>query len=641
MKSLLTKLFGRSYAKARAARTTTARRARLGVEKLDERILPSVSVNLGTNGLLSMTGTAGPTDTMTTISSTGQVQVFDHNLLIGSYPVSSVKEISFAGNWYNSNIFENATPISAMIQGGSQSDTLIGGAGHDTIQGNGGNDTFEFNCNQTSSATINASGTINTLRLDNAPAQVVFDPTTTSPQQLTPEITVTLAHANSISTVTGPADVMNLTFLTDPGLRQSFRAAYQIDQSLSRSDMLQLFTEVEADGQVSSAEFTDLKNILKRSDVNMPDYVRKLSDNVVLGSPANTDYRFLQNGSVTVDSLANLYAGCSEYQLIDLVAKWFYGVDYPDVTNSSYLYLDLKTAPLFSAGGPSYTDVVQGTIGDCYLLGSLAEVAYKNPQAIRNMFIDNGDGTFTVRFFDGGTPEYVTVDRNFPTTWYGATPPQLVPAYANYSEPVQASFPLWVALAEKAYAQINEEGWVGHGNANSYAAIGNGGDSAIALRQIIGNYAGDHNNNGSAFLSGIQISNADGDYVTLGSNAQPQGSNSLTDSNGVVYSHCYALLGVNFIGNGQTYTLYNPWGSIITLTGSQVLQSFSRYSDGAKSSAAGELVVPAAKTTLTDTQGARHSWAGLSENHAALDLYLASLGEGQQHKHSLMDAVGE
>ena len=61
--------------------------------------------------------------------------------------------------------------------------------------------------------------------------------------------------------------------------------------------------------------------------------------------------------------------------------------------------------------GPSETDVDQGSVGDCYFLASLGSVADRDPGRIEDIFTDNGDGTFTVRFFRDGNAEYVTVDR--------------------------------------------------------------------------------------------------------------------------------------------------------------------------------------------------------------------------------------
>ena len=65
--------------------------------------------------------------------------------------------------------------------------------------------------------------------------------------------------------------------------------------------------------------------------------------------------------------------------------------------------------------GATYSDIHQGNLGDCYFMASLGEVALKNQAAITNMFIVNGDGTYTVRFFHNSVAEYVTVDSYLPT----------------------------------------------------------------------------------------------------------------------------------------------------------------------------------------------------------------------------------
>ncbi|MGA2621193.1 MAG: C2 family cysteine protease [Thermoguttaceae bacterium] len=108
---------------------------------------------------------------------------------------------------------------------------------------------------------------------------------------------------------------------------------------------------------------------------------------------------------------------------------------------------------LFSPNGPSYLDVQQGYVGGCWLLASLAEVAARYPQDIRSMFtaagttVENGAtvSLYTVRFFNSvGVAEYVTVDTELPS---GGT---------YYDQPVNGV--LWVALAEKAYAEANGAG---------------------------------------------------------------------------------------------------------------------------------------------------------------------------------------
>ena len=43
--------------------------------------------------------------------------------------------------------------------------------------------------------------------------------------------------------------------------------------------------------------------------------------------------------------------------------------------------------------GPAYTDIHQqlGGIGDCWLMATLADAAYRNPSLIRNMFTSYGN----------------------------------------------------------------------------------------------------------------------------------------------------------------------------------------------------------------------------------------------------------
>jgi hypothetical protein len=87
---------------------------------------------------------------------------------------------------------------------------------------------------------------------------------------------------------------------------------------------------------------------------------------------------------------------------------------------------------LFGANGPSYLDVQQGAVGDCWLLSSLAEVAARDPQDIRNMFtyagttVENGAtvGLFNVRLYNNGTPGSILADTELTSgaTGMRATP---------------------------------------------------------------------------------------------------------------------------------------------------------------------------------------------------------------------------
>ena len=79
---------------------------------------------------------------------------------------------------------------------------------------------------------------------------------------------------------------------------------------------------------------------------------------------------------------------------------------------------------LFNGSAPSYLDVKQGSVADCWLLASLAEVADRDPQVIENMFTYDGTavkngftvGVYTVQLYSmNGTRFGIQVDTEFPS----------------------------------------------------------------------------------------------------------------------------------------------------------------------------------------------------------------------------------
>src|SRR5262249_16909710 len=97
-------------------------------------------------------------------------------------------------------------------------------------------------------------------------------------------------------------------------------------------------------------------------------------------------------------------------------------------------------------------------------------------------------GTFTVRFFRDGRPEYVTVDRWFPVNAAGGF------VFGNNDSGKSLRDPsnvLWAALAEKAYAQLNESGWILQDGSNSFEGIASG-QAEWAMSHITGRWSDDH-----------------------------------------------------------------------------------------------------------------------------------------------------
>ena len=207
---------------------------------------------------------------------------------------------------------------------------------------------------------------------------------------------------------------------------------------------------------------------------------------------------------------------------------------------------------LFQNGGPSYRDVAQGTdpstVGDCWLEASLAEVAARDPQDIRNMFtydgttVDHGAtvGFYTVRFFNtSGSAVYVKVDTEFPS---GGD-------YYDHVRNDLGTQVLWVALAEKAYAVANGLGYVTTANEyqDSYSAL-YGGWPSWALPAITGKPAGNYSINSTNLASDWNS----GDLIEL--------VTSSPRSSYLFPNHVYAVVGYN-PASSKPFELFNPWGT--------------------------------------------------------------------------------
>jgi hypothetical protein len=272
----------------------------------------------------------------------------------------------------------------------------------------------------------------------------------------------------------------------------------------------------------------------------MADSVKVLSNKIANSDVANTRSGF-----------GNLFAGSSDTQMENLIGKWFLGTDRPD-TGYTYSYV---SGSLFQ-NGLSADDIYQGAVGDCYYVATLASIAQEKPEYIQNMFTDNGDNTFTVRFYNNGVADYVTVDRYLPTSG----------GYAVYADwgggsSSSTSNELWVALAEKAYAQLAESGWSRSSTSNnSYADI-EGGWMDTVIRQVTGLSATSQSVSNMTQTQLINLVNSN--QVLTAGFVYGAGY-------GVVNGHAYTITAYN--STNGTFHLRNPWGtSHADVTWSQLL----------------------------------------------------------------------
>ena len=369
------------------------------------------------------------------------------------------------------------------------------------------------------------------------------DGTFTAPASSADPVTVTAASA----AVSGTATVTVLSqfpTLNDAALANLVQTVVARDGGITRQDMIQILQSVvQTDNLVDATELSDLQIIVANAQtLGMPGYVQVLAGDVVNGSPANASYQG--------QALGNLAAGSDGGQLNKLVSKWFLGTDHPAAvestsSTSSVSYTYLATAGRLFPTTPFYTDMHQGAVGDCYLIAALGSIAKSTPAAIKNMFIVNGDGTWTVRFYANGVADYVTVDNMLPCDASG----RLV--YEN--EGFRRSDPrnvLWIALAEKAYAQWNETGKEGQNRdgTNTYAGIAGGWMNDVDT-QVLGHNAVDYHFASLAEKQTLINSLAANKAVTLGT---------ATGGNGLYGGHAYVVTG--YSARTDTFTAYNPWG---------------------------------------------------------------------------------
>ncbi|MCA9189324.1 MAG: hypothetical protein KDA99_27055, partial [Planctomycetales bacterium] len=165
------------------------------------------------------------------------------------------------------------------------------------------------------------------------------------------------------------------------------------------------------------------------------------------------------------------------------VSKELYGQSLADPLpmDSGLSLKNFKNNPLFN-GSPKINDVFQGSTGDCYFLSRLAAMAKANPDSIRKMVTDLGDGTYAVRFYRNGVPEYVRVDADL---WVENGTPK----YAKLGQ----GGALWAPIIEKAYAfwrtKLGNYGSINGGNGgwqhSSQELLGGAVNDAIKINDGI------------------------------------------------------------------------------------------------------------------------------------------------------------
>ena len=332
----------------------------------------------------------------------------------------------------------------------------------------------------------------------------------------------------------------------DIGISRLFNEKYK-DKYIDRVEMIHLLQESRDDNKVTEIELKDLKDIVKNSV--MPNYVRVLASDIVFGNLANNKYRGQPLGDLQVNSPAD--------KMTKLIDKWFYGGDLPNTEYKGKVYPYAEFKGNLFVNGPSYSDVRQGGLGDCGMIAAFGALAFSSPEAIKNMFIDNKDNTWTVRFSSQqtGLKDFVTVNRFLPVKTNGnvrfASSPLPNGGWMRASNPQNE---LWVALAEKATVQ-----W---GEVRTSNIIGYFQRDYINAYYIVRGFSQDttmYNVLGYGYPVGV---NPHKEYYKVTATNEVYMQNLVKDKIACCFSyngHCYSL--VKYESNTKIFTFWNPWGT--------------------------------------------------------------------------------
>lgn len=206
-------------------------------------------------------------------------------------------------------------------------------------------------------------------------------------------------------------------------------------------------------------------------------------------------------------------------------------------------------------------DAKQGSLGDCYLIAGMIAVARANPQAIKDIVKDNGDGTFNITLYIRtsayGAPraQVVTVDARLPVK------SQDSPLYAKVGDKADGKDELWPALIEKAVAQKKASyDLISGGNINK-----NGFNFAGATELLTGkreNYFAFGKLDEDDILLMASFALEDKLPVICSTRSDMEGDEAATreaNAVNVYWNHAYPVESVDL--DKRTITFQNPWGS--------------------------------------------------------------------------------
>ncbi len=334
--------------------------------------------------------------------------------------------------------------------------------------------------------------------------------------------------------------------ITDNSVENAALNSIKYDYNFDRNDVIGILKSAGDYGSVTGTERTDLRQFWNTFSGTMRADIAGLSKKVVFSDDSNawyTGYDSIRN------ELGNLEAGTSTQNLNLLIGKHMLGTDRPMIHTGSYT----EAGGSLFVDGIEANDIDQGNTGSCYFLSALAGTADKKESIIRDMFTDNGDGTYSVRFYTNGQADYVTVDNMMATKADGTYLHADAGDGTATDGVVADDNELWVALAEKAYAQLNESGRLGQQEATNRYGAGNQGSHGISWGLTT---------NGIEHVTGLSASWGNASNSSVGiTNVSSWELQNLVNSNRVVTvgwgGHARTIM--SYDASTGDYTIRNPY----------------------------------------------------------------------------------
>lgn len=180
---------------------------------------------------------------------------------------------------------------------------------------------------------------------------------------------------------------------------------------------------------------------------------------------------------------------------------------------------------LFARGVPHIDGIKQGNTGDCYLLSTVAGLAYHDPQRLAALIVPNRDGSYTVNF-----PQHEPITVAPPTDC----------EIASYTDDAQDGY--WLHVIEKAWGVYRDRKRT---HTEVVDSVIHGGSGGGAIMFVTGNACVRYP------TSATDISEIRAQLVEAMQNKRVVNTGTPT--------HCLTVL--NYDPAVDTITIWNPWGS--------------------------------------------------------------------------------